>query len=73
MTRTLRPVGRTRSLIIAAVLDGAARGLPPSLRDLARLTGTTVNNIEGHLKALRRAGLVGWQRGLKRTLVPTCR
>ena len=44
-------------------------GNPPSVRELCEATKTYPNNINQHLVALRRAGLVTWEYGLARTLV----
>lgn len=69
MTRPL--MGRTRARILGVILDNV--GEPPSIRELAELTGTNMNNIAGHLQALRRDGLISWEPGYARTVVPKCR
>ncbi len=63
-----KPLGRTRAVILGAVIEGG--GVPPTLRDLSRLTGTHTNNVVGHLRALEAAGLIRHDRNVARGLVP---
>jgi predicted transcriptional regulator len=75
---TLVPMGHTRGRILLAVLAGHAAGRHPSLRELCRETGRQMYCVQEHLVALRKAGLVVWDRGedgrvMCRTLRPACR
>ena len=61
--------------ILAAVMQARQDGTPPpSIRDLMELTGiSNTNGLKWHLWRLARLGLVKWEDGKARTLVPTCR
>jgi predicted ArsR family transcriptional regulator len=70
MKRTPRESAAVRLQVLARICQ---RGLPPTVRDLCRLTGMNPNGVVFHLAALRKAGLVTWENGKARTLRPTCR
>jgi hypothetical protein len=45
----------------------------PDVRELADLCGVYINAVAGHLKALKKYGLIAWEERRARTLRPTCR
>ena len=57
-----------RALLAAIRRLTAARGFPPTRRELATATGCRVNNVQKMLLRLRRDGLVEWQEGAARTI-----
>jgi len=72
-------IGPSRLRILALIImDGHAKGMPPTIRELARTMGFAAHfNVQQHLVGLRAEGLVDWSIGpdgeiLNRTLHPTC-
>lgn len=72
--RTSDMIGPTRTRILLLVILSAEQGRPITLRELRDQCGLKSHNaVTEHLKALRRDGLVEWDRKRSRTLMPTCR
>ncbi len=65
-------VGATRLRVLALIVAGTQRGMPPTYRELARLTHRSLNAVVGHVKGLRRDGMVAPSDGGNRTLRATC-
>lgn len=66
-------IGPTRTKVLFLLLDGQARGLPPTEREMARIVGCNQTNIRHHVAALRKAGLVREREPGGRTTLPACR
>lgn len=68
-------IGPTRLLLLARIMEGAARRFPMSFREIQMRMGyQSLNGVAGHVRALRKAGLVrpsGPHE--KRTLMPAVR
>ncbi len=80
MTRTLKHftgrdssqrVGQTRLRVLAIIVSATQRGMPLTFRELARVLGVTQNAVVGHVRGLRRDGMVAPSGG-SRTLRATC-
>ncbi len=69
---TANRVGPTRLRILALIVAATERGAPLTVRELAKLTGVYVNAVNGHVKALKRDGMVTSDPGQCRTLRATC-
>lgn len=48
-------------------------GVRPSYRDIGKVIGKGPRQVQIHLEELRKLGLVTWEHGEHRTLMPTCR
>jgi repressor LexA len=69
--RRARSAGTTakqRAVMDAIVELTAARGYPPSIRDLANHFGVNVNDVYQKITRLHRDGLVAWDPGVCRSL-----
>lgn len=66
-----RYIGRTRLRLLAMILDQP--GNPPSHKEMQDAVGYSPHAVQRHMNILRRDGLVSWEPGKSRTLVPTCR
>ncbi len=65
-------VGAARLRVLALIVAGTQRGMPPTIRELCKLTRRSINAITSHIAALQRDGMVTWERGRSRTLRATC-
>ncbi len=65
-------VGVTRLRVVALIVAGSQRGIPLTFRELARALGVTTNAVVGHVRGLRRDGMVAPGGGGSRTLRATC-
>lgn len=71
-------IGPTALRILAALMWGARRRNPPSMEEMRLSLGVSIGTIQGHLKRLRRLGMVTTEfapclRASPRTNVPVCR
>ena len=69
--RSARSAGTTpkqRAVLTAIVELTAARGYPPSIREIADHLGVNVNDVHQKLVRLQRDGLVEWDPGVCRSL-----
>lgn len=64
-------IGHTRLKILMVIIAGRQRGMPPSLRDMARAAHVSLRAAQLHLRALKNSGLVdGGERKQARTVTP---
>jgi SOS-response transcriptional repressor LexA len=50
--------------VLKLVRDGVARGRPPTVRELAKALGVSVNAVSTHFKFLERKGLIRYEKRL---------
>lgn len=71
--RTIKREPTARQAEVLAVVSSLRADLQicPTVREVAERLGVSVNCARQHLIALRRRGLVTWERGLARTIRTT--